>query len=332
MKQQLLLLVLLLAGRLPTQAQRFFSVEVDSLTRTYLLSEPSQEKGTHLPLIILLHDRHAMPITLARLEWSKLHQPAVIAFPIAIQNRWLCDSTTTDSLNADERFLLRLIFQIQNNFRTDPSRVFIIGMGEAFCLADVFTKRHPALIRAAVRWNNKSPLKQIIPEPAHQFDSLVRTNPGVEKPKRDTGHFAFEQPKKENDSYAHHTTLTFRAGRWQQAQSSRTEFDTVTFTDLSEYHFQFGFEVGYYVTERLTVFVSSDFMIIPKEQNINSISWGGGQGVQVDANGKGGIVIPYGGRSVCFTKGKIQTIYFGFSWLNIVVHRRRKRLRWKRKS
>lgn len=71
MKYLLLLIVLLLADCLSTQAQRFFSFEVDNLSRTYLLSEPSHEKGTHLPLIILLHDSNVMPITLARLEWSK---------------------------------------------------------------------------------------------------------------------------------------------------------------------------------------------------------------------------------------------------------------------
>lgn len=71
MKHLLLLIVLLPAGCLSIQAQRFFSFEVDNLSRTYLLSEPSHEKGTHLPLIILLHDSNVMPITLARLEWSK---------------------------------------------------------------------------------------------------------------------------------------------------------------------------------------------------------------------------------------------------------------------
>jgi hypothetical protein len=245
-------------------------------------------------MIILLHDQKVMPFSLARMEWSRLKYKSIVVFPVALRNRWSCQ-TNADSLKADEKFLLRLIFQIQNNFRTDPSRVFITGMGSSFCLADAFAKKHPSLIRAAVPWEHSSSRSSSIPERSSSFDSLVSHNPGIAQPKGDTVKFAFDQNTKEEKlPYANHTTLAFHLGRWQQAKSARTDFDTQTMTDLSQYHFQFGLEVGYYFTERWSAFLNSDFMIIPKERKVNSISWGGGQGVNVRASGKGGIVIPYG--------------------------------------
>lgn len=293
MKRWSILITLLAAGCLPGFTQRFFSFQVDSLSRSYLLVDPPNEITTGLPMIILLHDQKVMPFALARMEWSSLKNKSIMVFPAALRNQWSCRSNI-DSLKADEKFLLRIIFEVRNNFRTDPSRVFIIGIGSAFCLADDFAKKHPSLIRAAVPWNYSS-RGSSLQQRASSFDSLISHHPGVAIPKSDTVKFAFDQNEKEEKlAYASHTTLAFHLGRWQQAKSTHTDFDTQTMTDLSKYHFQFGLEVGYHFTERWSAFVNSDFMIIPKERTVNSISWGGGQGVNVNASGKGGIVIPYG--------------------------------------
>lgn len=294
MKRWLLLMTLIPAGCLSGWSQRLFSFEVDSLTRSYLLVDATNDIATNLPVIIILHDQRVMPTSLARMEWGRLKHPCVMVFPVALRNQWACKSQA-DSLKADEDFLLRLIFQIQNSFRTDPSRVFIIGMGSSFCLADAFAKKHSSLIRTAIHWNNPSARSSVIAERAPSFDSLVSHNPGIAIPKNDTIQFAFEQNRAEEKvPYAKHSTLAVHVGRWHQAKATRTDFDSLTMTDLSEYHFQFGVEFGYHFSERWSAFVGSDFTIIPKKREVNNISWGGGQGVNVQASGKGGIVIPYG--------------------------------------
>lgn len=293
MKRWLLLLFCIAAGCSAVRAQRLFSFELDSLTRSYLVTEPPGEERTNLPLIILLHDEKTLPVTLAKWDWSKLYQPCLMVFPIALRNKWVC-RIGSDSAKTDEKFLVRLIFHIENNFRTDPSRVFIIGTGYSFCLADYFAKAHRSLVRAAVAWKPwpVSTHGSIMPERL-PFDSLVRRYPTIAVTRNDSARFV-EQPKTRKEPYADHTTLAFHLGRWQQAKSSRGSFDSLTLADLAEYHFLFGLEVSYHFTERWSGFAGGDFIIIPRKREITSISWGGGSGVNVKASGKGGIVIPYG--------------------------------------
>ncbi|MBL0745883.1 hypothetical protein [Chryseolinea lacunae] len=135
---------------LAVEAQHFFSIESDSLPRSYLLETPAPEVS-NLPMVILLHDSHILPMALAKLDWSQLSQPALIVFPVGLRNQW-ASGNHADSLRWDENFLLKIIFQVQQNFRTDISRVFILGMGNAFFLAEAFQRKHPALVRAAAPW------------------------------------------------------------------------------------------------------------------------------------------------------------------------------------
>lgn len=289
----MLLLFCMAAGCSVVLAQRLFSFELDSLRRSYLVVEPVGEERTSLPLVILLHDEKTLPVTLAKWDWSKLYQPCLMVFPFALRNKWTC-RVGSDSVNADEKFLVRLIFHIQNNFRTDPSRVFIIGTGYSFCLADHFAKANRAIVCAAAAWKpwpvlpHSSIMHERLP-----FDSLVRRHPAIAVTRNDSTGFV-EHPKIQKEAYAGHTTLAFHLGRWQQAKSSHVSFDSLTLTDLAEYHFLFGLEVSYHFTERWSVFAMGDFIIIPKKREITSIAWGGGYGVKVKASGEGGIVIPYG--------------------------------------
>ncbi len=293
MRNRIILIVSVMGFVVPVYSQRVFSLEVDSLNRSYLLVGPSRDEPAKLPLVIVLHDEGTSPFSLEGFNWSRLQQPAIIALPIGLRGKWACKG---DSVLHDEAFLMKLIFQVQNNFRTDPTRVFIIGMGDASCLADRFSKKHPALVRATANWSRNSLRPETMPERTRQFDSLIFRNPASPAGREAAESFSF---RKDNEtptefSYADRTTLSFHIGRWDQSRRSRKGPDTVTLTDLGEYHFMFGFAAGYYFNKHWSFFIGSDFLIIPKERTINGISWGGGQGVRVNVSGKGGIVVPYG--------------------------------------
>lgn len=152
MKSCIIFLLLFPAGSSHVWCQGFFSVEVDSLTRSYYVIDRPGEEGLPRPLIVLLLDRNTLSTTVARLTDAKIRRPCVMVLPLSLMNRWSCLTGPT-AFEADEVFLLRLIFELQNTFHTDPARTFIIGSGNAFCLADLFMRKNPALIRAAVQWN-----------------------------------------------------------------------------------------------------------------------------------------------------------------------------------
>ncbi|MBS1507237.1 MAG: hypothetical protein JSS79_11380 [Bacteroidetes bacterium] len=296
-------LLMTIAFCLTSYGQRVFSVDVDSITRSYLLTAPNDAGAMKLPLIILLHGEGATPYALSRLNWAALRQPAVIAFPVAIGNKWSCGDP---GYSVDESFLMRLIFQIHHNFNTDASRVFIVGMGTGICFAERFASRHPALVRSAVSWTPRTPPPGVGPGPPKEVDSLVITNPAV-KSEIPTG---TEQKSRMDYDPTGKTILTFLFGSWNQSSASRTEPDTLTLTDLSKYHFKFGFDIAYHLSKRLSVFIESDFMIIRKERQIKSLAWTG-NGIHVTATGKGGIVIPYGaGVRYFMSYGRVSPFLF----------------------
>lgn len=286
-------------------AQRAFTVQIDSLTRSYFVNVTNNETSS-LPLIIILHDNAIRPISLQALPWNNLKQPAVVVFPVGLLNKWYCRNSE-DSLLAvrDQKFLLKLLFQVQNNFRTDISRTFIIGMGDAFCVAQNFAKINPTLLRSAVQWKYQKNLveaKVIVPDPATKLDSLVSHNPSTAKTIQQ-GKLSLEQNKAEYKPYKKHVSFAITLGRWQQAGSSRTEFDTTTFVDIAKSHFIIGIQVEYNFTEWLSAFTDVNIITIPKDQSINTITIGSG-GIQVSGSGHGGIVIPYGaGLRYVFPQG-----------------------------
>lgn len=281
-----------LAMPLTTFSQRLFSTEVNGLTRSYLLVNPVDDTTKDLPLIVVLHDDYFSSLSLARLNYSKLSHPAILVFPVGIKNQWTCNS---DSLRRDESFLLKLIFNVQSNFKTDASRTFLIGIDDSFCFANYFSKKHSAIIRTAAQWKPANPRVAEVKMP---FDSIVVNSPHIKRldTKSDKTSFEFEKHEDEDEfkKYAGHSTLLFRLGRWQQMPASKTDFDSLTLTDLSERHFLFGAQLGFSFTEHWLAYLECDFLIIPKEQNINSITIGGGQGLSAQGSGSGGIVIPYG--------------------------------------
>jgi opacity protein-like surface antigen len=311
--RRLLLVAVLLLFCTSLLAQRAFTVQVDSLTRAYFVSVPGGETVS-LPLFIILHDNGIRPTSLESLPWHKLKQPAVIVFPAGLLTQWHCKNNE-DSLLAirDQKFLLKLLFQVQNNFRTDLSRTFIIGMGDAHCLAQDLLRTNPALIRSAIQWDYQKDLvesKIIVPEPARKLDSLVSHNPSTPR-EPEKMKVPFEQEEAVFKPYRKHVSFAITLGRWQQAESSRTEFDTTTFVDIAKSHFMIGIQAEYNVTERLSVFADMNIVTIPKKQNINAVTFGPG-GVQATGDGHGGIIVPFGaGIRYAFPYGNFRPFITG---------------------
>jgi hypothetical protein len=69
--------------------------------------------------------------------------------------------------------------------------------------------------------------------------------------------------------------------------------DTVTFTDFTSRRSFFGLEGGYFLTSRLQVFLALDMLLLPREQDINSFSFGS-SGIQVEGSGSGGAMLNVG--------------------------------------
>ncbi len=89
-------------------------------------------------------------------------------------------------------------------------------------------------------------------------------------------------------------SIGINAGRWQQSQRSQVGPDNLTFVNVADYHFKMGAQLEYHYTEALSFYLDVNTIIIPKEENIQGISWRLGQGIRLNATGKGGIIVPYG--------------------------------------
>jgi hypothetical protein len=302
-------------------AQRIFTLQSDSIRRSYLVNVP-KDKTDHLPLIIILHDNYIRPLALDNLPWHRLRQPAVILLPIGLLHRWYC-SPSGDSVKADQdqKFLWQVILQTQHAFNTDPSSVFIIGMGEAHCVAEGFVKRYPGIVRAVTRWNyGKEQMRNqyITSGSVHTLDSIIQYNPpqAASTIPVSTAPPANKHPK----LYKQHVSLGITLGRWQQAERSRTEFDDETFIDIAKHHFIFGFTIDYNFTEKISTYADVHCILIPKEKTIHSITIGPG-GVQASGSGHGGIVIPYAaGIRYAFLFGSLRpfiTAAAGYTYIHV---------------
>lgn len=170
------ILLLFLAGCFSGTAQQSFIIETDSVIRSYRLVIPKGETTHRLPLVILLHDCDIDPDKLAVLPWSLLRRPVLIAIPVALTS-WTCDTLKSQH---DQRFLSTIMLQVQQNFRVDNARIFIVGMGISYCLAENYLHNHPGQVRAAIQWNYRKDLFRymtITPDPAQQADSLTNDKP-----------------------------------------------------------------------------------------------------------------------------------------------------------
>ncbi|MGD1958943.1 MAG: hypothetical protein ACFB2Y_08800 [Fulvivirga sp.] len=86
-------------------------------------------------------------------------------------------------------------------------------------------------------------------------------------------------------------TLDFTYGQRFISTSNRAEIpDTVTFTDFTEKRYFFGLGFGRFIKPHLHLGLGIEFTLLPKEQEITSISFGSG-GITAEGGGNGGLIL-----------------------------------------
>ena len=107
-------------------------------------------------------------------------------------------------------------------------------------------------------------------------------------------------------------TLDFTYGQRYILPYNQTDPDTITFTDFAARKSFYGIGLGYFINRVLFVQLGLDFQILPRNQVINSISFGGG-GISGSGSGNGGIMInPHVGAQYYFKEwGKYTRPYAG---------------------
>lgn len=87
--------------------------------------------------------------------------------------------------------------------------------------------------------------------------------------------------------------------------------DTITFTDFTSRRSFFGLEGGYFLTSRLQVSLALDMLLLPREQEVNSFSFGS-SGIQVEGSGSGGAMLNVGvGSKYFFNVAPLTRFYSG---------------------
>ncbi|MDW3191573.1 MAG: hypothetical protein R8G66_04390 [Cytophagales bacterium] len=94
--------------------------------------------------------------------------------------------------------------------------------------------------------------------------------------------------------YIDRVTLGFTFGQRFISGSNKTERpDTITFTDFSDRRGFIGLEIGYFLKDQLQISMSGDLLMLPKEQEISSVQFGG-NGISIEGEGSGGAMITIG--------------------------------------
>lgn len=172
-------------------------MDIEGVERSFLI-KLSHGYEKNLPMIIVLHQNGTSPSRLAGINWQRLDHNAIVAFPSGIGWQWSChvDNNLPNKINNDILFIDRLITKFQNDFSIDSSRIYIVGAGDSYCLAEQFQQRITAKVHA-VRWdekkssyssNNSNKVTLPIPLVNHEYSEKV---PGeiVREPKPDTSEY-----------------------------------------------------------------------------------------------------------------------------------------------
>lgn len=100
--------------------------------------------------------------------------------------------------------------------------------------------------------------------------------------------------------------------RFVSNHSRANDPDTITFTDFTSKRSFFGLEGGYFITSRLQVSLALDILLLPKEEEIKSVSFGS-SGIQVEGSGSGGAMLNVGvGSKYFFNVAPFTRFYSGF--------------------
>jgi hypothetical protein len=95
--------------------------------------------------------------------------------------------------------------------------------------------------------------------------------------------------------YQNRWTIGFVYGqRFLSADSEASIPDTITFSDFTNRRSSFGLQLGYFITNRLQVAFTADFLLLPREQNVDTLQVGGPNGVRVNGSGNGGAMVNLG--------------------------------------
>ncbi len=118
--------------------------------------------------------------------------------------------------------------------------------------------------------------------------------------------------------YKNRWSIGFTYGQRHVENANKTGIpDTVTFTDFTSRKAFYGIEGSYFVSQKVQVFLALNILLLPEEQNINSISIGN-NGLQVEGSGNGGAMINSGiGVRYLLLNGAILRPYAGLQVGNI---------------
>ena len=100
--------------------------------------------------------------------------------------------------------------------------------------------------------------------------------------------------------------------RFISASNKTARLDTVTFNDFTSRRSFWGISGSRFISKNIQISLASNFTIYPRRQNINSISFGGANGLQVSGSGNGGALVnfSFGGKYI-FMENKFTRPYLG---------------------
>jgi hypothetical protein len=88
--------------------------------------------------------------------------------------------------------------------------------------------------------------------------------------------------------------------------------DTITFTDFTQRRSFYGIEASYFVSNQFQVHLTTDVLLLPREEEISTIQITSQNGINVEGTGSGGIMFSMGmGLRYHFIKNSITRPYLG---------------------
>ncbi len=89
-------------------------------------------------------------------------------------------------------------------------------------------------------------------------------------------------------------TLDFAYGQRFILSSNKSSVeDTITFADFTKFRSFFGAGFGYFLKDNLHLGFNFNFGLLPREQEINSLTIGGTNGISVEGQGNGGALLNF---------------------------------------
>jgi hypothetical protein len=159
----------------------------------------------------------------------------------------------------------------------DTSRTYLVK-------AKDLQQKLPSLFRTSLLWNEQMSETQNL----QNIESMITSHPPTTPPKT-----VMLSPLVVVKPYQHRWGLHFNVGGWQQDMTQVSTLDTITYINLADYHTLIGLQTEYNLNDTWSAFVEVNWLFVPKEKEIKNIQIGGGSGISVDAQGKGGAVFPY---------------------------------------